>query len=121
PEYKTKYHHEKDETVELVKCQYFTTNILDATGNTAKDYSGLDSFVIHVCVEGAYTINYNGEIYPVKMGECMLLPKTVDHVKLETIFLIVLVLVSISIFFSQYFPRFIFSVYFINFLKHKFR
>jgi mannose-6-phosphate isomerase len=84
PGYKTSYPHKKDETVHLVSCPYFTTNMLDFTHGTAKDYSKLDSFVIHVCVEGAYTIKYNNESYPVKMGECILLPKIVDHVELET-------------------------------------
>jgi mannose-6-phosphate isomerase len=84
PEYKTQYQPQKDETVHLVTCPYFTTNILDFDKSTAKDYSALDSFVIHVCVEGAYNLNYNGETYPVKMGECILLPKSIDKVELET-------------------------------------
>jgi len=68
----------------LVSCPYFTTNLLYFTENTAKDYSALDSFVIHVCVEGAYTIKYKGESYPVKMGECILLPKSVNHIEIAT-------------------------------------
>jgi mannose-6-phosphate isomerase len=84
PEYKTKYVPQKNETVELVTCPYFTTNLLDFTENTSKDYSSLDSFVIHVCVEGAYTIRYNKQDYPVKMGESILLPKTIDKIELIT-------------------------------------
>jgi mannose-6-phosphate isomerase len=84
PEYKTKYQPAKDETVKLVSCPYFTTNLLDFDKSTSKDYSSLDSFVIHVCVEGAYNVTYNGETYPVKMGECILLPKSIDKVELET-------------------------------------
>ena len=84
PEYKTKYTPTKDETVHLVTCPYFTTNLLDFDKGVSKDYSNLDSFVIHVCVEGAYTLKYNNESYEVKMGECILLPKVVDHVELET-------------------------------------
>jgi mannose-6-phosphate isomerase len=84
PEYKTKYQPAKDETVKLVSCPYFTTNLLDFDKSTSKDYSALDSFVIHVCVEGAYSVTYNGETYPVKMGECILLPKSIDKVELET-------------------------------------
>ena len=83
-DYKTKYQPEKNETVRLVKCPYFTTNILDFTENTSKDYSNLDSFVIHVCVEGEYTIEADGQQYTVKMGECILLPKTIDAVELKT-------------------------------------
>ncbi|RFZ85811.1 mannose-6-phosphate isomerase [Mucilaginibacter terrenus] len=84
PEYKTQYTPAQNETVELVKCPYFTTNVLDFTHATTKDYSNLDSFVIHVCVEGEYTIKHNSETYNVKMGECILLPKTINSVALET-------------------------------------
>ncbi len=84
PEYKTNYQPQKNETVKLVECPYFTTNVLDFTTNTSKDYSNLDSFIIHVCVEGEYVIEANGEQYPVKMGECMLLPRTIDIVELKT-------------------------------------
>lgn len=84
PEYKTKYQPKKNEAVKLVSCPYFTTNLLDFDKSTSKDYTSLDSFVIHVCVEGAYNVTYNGETYPVKMGECILLPKSIDKVELET-------------------------------------
>jgi len=84
PEYKTTYHPKENETVKLVSCPYFTTNLMDFTESTEKDYSSLDSFVIYVCLEGEFTINHAGDVYPVKMGDCMLLPKTVDKVQLET-------------------------------------
>src|SRR5580698_2187198 len=84
PEYKTTYHPKENETVKLVSCPYFTTNLIDFTESTEKDYSGLDSFVIYVCLEGAITIIHNGEAYAVKMGDCILLPKTIGKVSLET-------------------------------------
>jgi mannose-6-phosphate isomerase len=84
PEYKTKYQPEKNKDVHLVTCPYFTTNIMDFTQSTSKDYSGLDSFVIHVCVAGDYVIEADGEQYPVTMGECILLPKTINTVQLKT-------------------------------------
>jgi mannose-6-phosphate isomerase len=84
PDYKTKYTPQVNEDVHLVTCPYFTTNVMDFTHGTTKDYSNLDSFVIHVCVAGAYTLICNGESYEVKMGECILLPKVIDHVELKT-------------------------------------
>jgi mannose-6-phosphate isomerase len=84
-EYKTQYQPKKDETVHLVSCPYFTTNLLDFTTGTTKDYSNLDSFVIYVCVEGEFTVKADGEEYPVKMGDSILLPKTISNVQLETI------------------------------------
>jgi len=84
PEYKTAYHPEENKTIKLVSCPYFTTNLMDFTEGTEKDYSGLDSFVIYVCVEGEFTVKYDGSDYPVKMGNCILLPKSIDKVQLET-------------------------------------
>ncbi|QKJ29504.1 class I mannose-6-phosphate isomerase [Mucilaginibacter mali] len=84
PEYKTQYTPAKNQDVHLVSCPYFTTNVMDYTENVTKDYNTLDSFVIHVCVDGAYTLKCNGESYEVKMGECLLLPKIIDQVELVT-------------------------------------
>jgi mannose-6-phosphate isomerase len=84
PEYKTKYQPQKNHDVKLVSCPYFTTNLLDFTKTTSKDYTNLDSFVIYVCLEGEFTVKYNNNSYPVKMGDCILLPKSIDKVELET-------------------------------------
>src|SRR6185503_16792476 len=65
-EYKTNYHPKENETVKLVSCPYFTTNLMDFTESTEKDYSGLDSFVIYVCLEGEFTIKHAADVYPVK-------------------------------------------------------
>jgi len=83
-DYKTKYQPEKNKDVHLVTCPYFTTNVMDFTEGTFKDYSNLDSFVIYVCVEGDFVIGADGKEYPVKMGECILLPKTINSVELKT-------------------------------------
>ena len=84
PDYKTKYTPVKNEDVHLVTCPYFTTNVMDFTQGTTKDYSNLDSFVIHVCVAGAYTITHEGQTYDVKMGESILLPNTVNQIEIKT-------------------------------------
>jgi len=85
PEYKTEYQPQKDHTVKLVSCPYFTTNLLDFTKSASKDYTNLDSFVIYVCLEREFTVKYNNNTYPVKMGDCILLPKSIDKVELETV------------------------------------
>ncbi len=84
PEYKSKYPHQKNEVVEAVTCPYFTTNVLDFTENTSRDYTSLDSFVIQVCVEGSYNLVYNNESYPVKKGDCILIPNNIKNIQLET-------------------------------------
>ncbi len=84
PEYKTKYEPKQNEDVHLVSCPYFTTNVLDYTENLSKDYAALDSFVIHVCLEGSYDLHYNGNTINVKMGDSILLPNSVKQVELTT-------------------------------------
>lgn len=83
-DYKTTYQSQKNEVVELVTCEYFTTNVLDFTQNITKDYANLDSFVIHVCLEGSYILKYGIEELPVNMGDCILLPATTHKVELVT-------------------------------------
>jgi mannose-6-phosphate isomerase len=54
--YKTKYQPTLNQPVELVDCNYFTTNVLEYTKEVVKDYRNLDSFIIHVCLEGSYIL-----------------------------------------------------------------
>ncbi len=83
-QYKTDYAHVKDKLVKAVECPYFTTNILDASKSTARDYSSLDSFVIQVCVEGEYTLNYGEGELTVKKGDCVLIPAVINQVSLNS-------------------------------------
>ncbi len=84
PEYKTRYENRKDEAVELVKCEYFTTNKLDFDQSIFRDYASLDSFKILVCMEGSADIIVSGSVYPIGKGEAMLVPATIKSIELET-------------------------------------
>ncbi|MGV3508310.1 MAG: type I phosphomannose isomerase catalytic subunit [Sphingobacteriaceae bacterium] len=83
PEYKSIFDKKLNEPVHVVSCPYFTTNILEFTQPVARDYS-FDSFVIHVCVQGSYTLKYGSESLNIKMGDCVLIPATINKVDLET-------------------------------------
>ena len=82
--YQTKYTPRLNEPVELVDCPYFTTNVLEYTQETVRDYSIRDSFIIHVCLEGSYILKYGIEELPVQMGDCILIPATTGKVVLAT-------------------------------------
>lgn len=84
PEYKSNYPQKKNEIMEAVTCQYFTTNVLNFDESTNRNYADLDSFVIHVCVEGSYNLVYNDEKYSVTKGDCVLIPNAIKNVQLET-------------------------------------
>jgi len=82
-EYKSRYQKKLNEPVRLASCEYFTTNILECRGPVVRDYS-FDSFVIHVCVQGSYKINYGWGRLSVCMGDCVLIPAAIQNVVLET-------------------------------------
>ncbi|WP_256014026.1 type I phosphomannose isomerase catalytic subunit [Desertivirga xinjiangensis] len=84
PEYKSLYQKKVNEPVEVVTCEYFTTNILEFTEATERDYSAKDSFVIHVCVDGEYILECDDTKLKVKMGDSILIPATAGKVEMQT-------------------------------------
>ena len=81
--YRTNYVCKRNEPISLVDCEYFTTNKLNCNEAIVRDYSRLDSFVIYVCFEGGLTIECNQKEYNVKKGDAILLPATINQVKLN--------------------------------------
>jgi len=78
--YKTDYTSEKNTSSEIIKNQYFQTNILDFDENIEKNYNQLDSFVIYMCLEGEFEINYyESETIKIKKGETVLIPAVIEH------------------------------------------
>jgi mannose-6-phosphate isomerase len=80
--YKTEYERKTNQTNKLVDSPYFVTNILKLDKAIKKDYSELDSFVIYVCPEGGFTLNYDNEQTEVKMGESILIPAIAGAVEI---------------------------------------
>src|SRR6056297_1654726 len=82
-EYRTNYTLKPNETSNLVKCKYFTTNILEFDRILEKDFIDLDSFVVYMCMDGMAEITYNEEEkLEISKGETLLVPATVDHIKI---------------------------------------
>ncbi|MBN1791611.1 MAG: class I mannose-6-phosphate isomerase [Bacteroidales bacterium] len=83
PTYKTEYLKNPDQSNNLARCEYFTVNYLELNKPVEKDYIALDSFVIYLCIEGSFTIQYhhNGKEKMVK-GETVLLPAELKNVSL---------------------------------------
>lgn len=82
PEYKTNYKPKINETVGLVSCPYFTTNLLELAQPLQKDYTDIDSFVIYICLEGGMKINCSGNQTVVKKGEVVLIPAMLGKVEI---------------------------------------
>ena len=60
PSYKTDYEPRRNAAVELVRCPYFTTTLLDLDAPMEQDLSGLDSFLVVICVGGAGSLSMDG-------------------------------------------------------------
>ncbi|WP_371764316.1 type I phosphomannose isomerase catalytic subunit [Massilia sp.] len=69
----------------LVQCEHFTTNLLACSETVVRNYA-FDAFVIHVCVQGSYAIDYGGERLDVRAGDCVLIPAAIESVILATAF-----------------------------------
>ena len=83
--YKTNYETKTNASNKLVHSPYFTSNFLIVEGALQKDYSGLDSFVIYMCVDGSLELNHNNESYSLKKGETILLPASIVTVELKSL------------------------------------
>lgn len=67
PDYRTHYVAKPDEDIEIVKCQFFTTTLLDLTRPFEKKVDS--DFLIVMCMEGEGKVNGT----PMKAGEAALL------------------------------------------------
>ena len=74
-DYKTHYGKTENSTSKILSCKYFTTNFVSFDQKLEKDYYGIDSFVIFMCISGCFQLFYNKDKFEeVKAGETVLLP-----------------------------------------------
>jgi len=71
-----------NESTLLLESDYFTTNLIHFNQEIIRSYSDIDSFVVHMCIEGTFEIEINGEKTSVKKGETVLIPAIINEVKL---------------------------------------
>ncbi len=86
PDYKTKYNAELNKSVELAKCKYFTTNLLEFDKYLEKDYHQIDSFVIFMTLEGSFEIETEEGTERVEKGETVLIPASIESLQLKPVF-----------------------------------
>ncbi len=82
---KTVYQPKENESVELVHCPYFTTNLVQFTAELERDFSSKDSFVIYLCFEGSYSISWESESITVLKGETILVPASIENFVLKPV------------------------------------
>ena len=72
----------------MVSCKYFTTSIYDLDETVSKDLSGIDSFLVVMCLSGSGSLTdaepvfdeegrrgpTKGHLTPLRQGETVLIP-----------------------------------------------
>ncbi len=64
-----------------VKCPYFTTNVIPLNGKYSKIKND-ESFVVYMCTEGAFSIDYNHQKFEFQKGDTILLPAILTEFQL---------------------------------------
>ncbi|MBT8316490.1 MAG: class I mannose-6-phosphate isomerase [Lutibacter sp.] len=82
--YKTEYQLIENSASKLVHSPYFKTDVIDLKGVIEKDYTKLDSFVIYMCVDGNFDINWEDQSININKGETILIPATFSEVILKS-------------------------------------
>ena len=80
--YRSDYKPEIGKTVNVVDCNYFTTNVIRINQPLEKDYPEIDSFVIYICTEGKCNVAYGekDEKISLQAGETLLIPAMIKNV-----------------------------------------
>jgi len=81
---KTVYTPLLNETTPLITCDYFTTNLLRLNKQIDRQYAKIDSFVAYMCLEGNFTIEFEGDKTEVSKGDTVLIPASIDDLSLLT-------------------------------------
>jgi mannose-6-phosphate isomerase len=75
PDYRTAYTSRINEVAPLVRCDYFTTNLLEMNRPLVRDLSILDSFVVYICLEGQATLcDDRNTLLDIRRGQTVLIP-----------------------------------------------
>jgi mannose-6-phosphate isomerase len=81
---KTEYSCQLNELSGLAKCKYFTVNILHFNERIERDFLSLDSFVIYMCLDGEFNIDYyDNETIKIRKGESVLIPAELKNIYLN--------------------------------------
>ena len=78
----TRYQPQRNQTVTLAHCPYFTTRLVDFDTPMRKNLEEVDTFVLYLCVEGLAAVKSMETIVPLHVGECVLVPAVADSVEL---------------------------------------
>ena len=78
-----RYEEKPNQSVKMVDCPYFTTNIIALEGEKEFDYASLDSFVLYICTAGEADVTVGGVTEHITPYELVMIPAEADVVSLK--------------------------------------
>jgi len=72
----------KNKPENLIRCEYFNTNLIQFNEHIIRDYNVIDSFVVYICTEGKFHIRWDSGSEKVSKGETVLLPAMISNLTL---------------------------------------
>ena len=77
-----RYEAKKNVSTQMVKCDYFTTNIVELEGSTERELESIDSFVLYICAEGEADVCMGDSKEHLEPFDLVMIPAEADSVKL---------------------------------------
>ena len=77
------YKAEKNTSTQMVKCDYFTTNIVELEGEAERELESIDSFVLYICAEGEADVCMGESKEHIGAFDLVMIPAEADSVKLS--------------------------------------
>jgi mannose-6-phosphate isomerase len=73
----------KNRAVLLQETEFFTINLFDVTINLNRECAQIDSFIVHLCVEGSYELtSFTGNV-KVSKGQSVLIPASTEEYQIN--------------------------------------
>lgn len=83
-DYRLEYSKRVNQTSNIARNNFFTTNYLQVEGSVLQDHSQLDSFVVYMCVSGQAEISLEGNSERIETGETLLIPAESKEVEITS-------------------------------------
>jgi mannose-6-phosphate isomerase len=77
-----RYEAKKNASTQMVKCDYFTTNIVELEGEAERELESIDSFVLYICAEGEADVCMGDSKEHLEPFDLVMIPAEADSVKL---------------------------------------
>jgi len=71
-----------NKTIPVVKTPYFNVSLINLEGAVKKNFEGIDSFVVYVCLSGKCSFVHEDEAITLSAGECILIPAITKHIEI---------------------------------------